>query len=304
MKLILTGAYKYTNEQIEHLESLGFDIVYVPDEREPLRVDVSDIDAVICNGLFLYNSIEKFTNLKYIQLTSAGLDRVPIDYIKDHNIQLHNARGVYSVPMAEFALCGVLQLIKQSRFFYNNQKKHIWEKHRGLTELIDKTVCIVGAGSIGNEIAKRFKSFDANVIGVDLFPADNDNFSKVYSLNSLDEVLPQSDIIILALPLTNENEEFFNEEKFSLSKENAILVNISRGRLVNQKDLINAIQTKKISGAVLDVFEEEPLDDDSPLWDFENVILTPHNSFVGENNSKRMFDIITNNLKKFNTTDL
>lgn len=298
MKLLLTGAFKYTKQQIEYIESLGYEVTFVQDERIPIDFDVSDIEAVVCNGLFLYTPIEKFKSLKFIQLTSAGLDRVPLDYIKEHNIKIANARGVYSAPMAEFALCGVLQLYKQSRFFYKNQKQHKWEKHRGLLELTDKNILIIGAGSIGSEAAKRFKAFDANVFGVDLYPNENSNFDFVYQLDELDDKLKNADVVILTLPLTTENEGFFNKDKFSLMKDNAVFVNIARGKLVNQNDLISALEQGKIAGAVLDVFEKEPLDDSSPLWEMDNVILTPHNSFVGENNNERMFDVILKNLEK------
>lgn len=296
MKLLLTGAFKYTQEQIEYIKSLGHDVVFVQDERVPIEFDISDIEAVVCNGLFLYTPIEKFKSLKFIQLTSAGLDRVPLDYIKEHNIKIANARGVYSAPMAEFALCGVLQLYNQSRFFYENQKQHKWEKHRGLLELTDKNVLIVGAGNIGSEVAKRFRAFDAKVIGVDLFPSDNPNFNEIHSIDELDNLLKTADVVVLTLPLTSDNEGFFNNEKFCLMKDSAVFVNIARGKLVNQNDLISALEQEKIAGAVLDVFDVEPLEKNSPLWDMENVILTPHNSFVGENNNKRMFKVIVENL--------
>lgn len=299
MKLLLTGAFKYTQEQIEYIKSLGHDVVFVQDERVPIEFDISDIEAVVCNGLFLYTPIERFKSLKFIQLTSAGLDRVPLDYIKEHNIKIANARGVYSAPMAEFALCGVLQLYKQSRFFYENQKQHKWEKHRGLLELIDKNVLIVGAGNIGSEVAKRFRAFDAKVIGVDLFQSDNPNFNEIYPIDELDDLLKTADVVVLTLPLTSDNEGFFNNEKFCLMKDSAVFVNIARGKLVNQNDLISALEQEKIAGAVLDVFEEEPLVDDSKLWDFENVILTPHNSFVGDMNNKRMFDTIVTNTEEY-----
>lgn len=297
MKLLLTGAFRYTDEQIEYIKSLSYDVTFVQDERIPIEFDVSDIEAVVCNGLFLYTPIEKFKSLKFIQLTSAGLDRVPLDYIKEHNIKIANARGVYSAPMAEFALAGVLQLYKQSRFFYNNQKAHKWDKHRGLLELTSKNVLVVGAGSIGSEVAKRFKAFDANVVGVDLFPNKNANFSEVLPLSELDNQLKIADVVVLTLPLTGDNAGFFNADKFNMMKNSAIFVNIARGKLVNQNDMIEAIEQSKIAGAVLDVFEEEPLAEDRKLWDFENVILTPHNSFVGDMNNKRMFDVISNNLK-------
>jgi phosphoglycerate dehydrogenase-like enzyme len=298
MKLLLTGAFKYTDEQIEYLKSLGNDIVYVQDERKKIDFDVSDIEGVVCNGLFLYNDIRHFKKLKYIQLTSAGFDRVPIDYINEHEIKIYNARGVYSIPMAEFALCGVLQLIKQSRLFYKNQNNHIWEKSRTLGELSGKTVLIVGAGNIGSEVAKRFSAFDASVIGVDITDDDRKYFDKVELLDNLDEQLKIADIVILTLPLTDSTREMFDKSKFDLMKKSSIFVNIARGPLVVESDLINSLKSGDISGAVLDVFGEEPLNENSPLWDMDNVILTPHNSFVGENNNKRMFNVIVDNLFK------
>lgn len=300
MKLLLTGAIKYTDEQIEYLKSLGNDIVYVQDERNKIDFDVSDIEGVVCNGLFLYNDIRHFKKLKYIQLTSAGFDRVPIDYINEHDIKIYNARGVYSIPMSEFALCGVLQFIKQSRLFYKNQNNHIWEKSRTLGELSGKTVLIVGAGNIGSEVAKRFSAFDASVIGVDITDDDRKYFDKVELLDNLDEQLKIADIVILTLPLTDSTRGMFDKSKFDLMKKSSIFVNIARGPLVVESDLINSLKSGDISGAVLDVFEEEPLNENSPLWDMDNVILTPHNSFVGENNNKRMFNVIVNNLEKRN----
>lgn len=299
MKLLLTGAFKCTDEQIEYLKSLGHEIVFFGDEREKLDFDVSDIEGVICNGLFVYNDIEQFRSLKYIQLTSAGFDRVPMDYIKQHGIEIHNARGVYSVPMAEFALTGILQLVKQSRFFYENQKQHIWEKSRTLGELAGKTAVIVGAGNIGSEVAKRLMAFDVTVVGIDITTDQRPYFDKIELLNNLDEQLKAADIVVLTLPLTDDTKGMFDKSKFDLMKNSCIFVNIARGQLVVENDLIDALNNKKISGAVLDVFETEPLEKTSPLWDMDNVIITPHNSFVGQNNNKRMFDVIISNLENY-----
>ena len=298
MKLLLTGAFKCTDEQIEYLESLGHEIVFFGDEREKLDFDASDIEGVICNGLFVYNDIEQFHSLKYIQLTSAGFDRVPMDYINQHGIEIHNARGVYSVPMAEFALTGILQLVKQSRFFYENQKQHIWEKSRTLGELAGKTAVIVGAGNIGAEVAKRLKAFDVTVVGIDITTDQRPYFDKIELLKNLDEQLKAADIIVLTLPLTDDTKGMFDKSKFDLMKNSCIFVNIARGQLVVENDLIDALSNKKISGAVLDVFETEPLEKTSPLWDMDNVIITSHNSFVGQNNNKRMFEVMISNLEE------
>lgn len=296
MKLLLTGAFKCTDEQTEYIKSLGHEIVFVQDEREKIDFDVSDIEGVICNGLFVYNSIEQFKSLKYIQLTSAGYDRVPMEYIKKHGIEIHNARGVYSVPMAEFAVSGILQLIKQSRFFYENQKQHIWGKSRTLGELAGKTAVIVGAGNIGSEVAKRLKAFDVTVIGIDISNENRLYFDKVEPLDNLDERLREADIVVLTLPLTNSTKGLFNKSKFDLMKNSCIFVNIARGQLVVESDLLDAFENKKLSGAVLDVFETEPLEKESPLWDMDNVILTPHNSFVGVGNTERLSKIIFENI--------
>lgn len=296
MKLLLTGAFKYTNEQIEYLKSLGNEVVFVQDERRKIGFDVSDIEGVICNGLFLYNKIEQFKSLKYIQLTSAGFDRVPLDYINDHKIKIYNARGVYSVPMAEFALTGILQLVKQSRFFYENQKQHMWEKSRTLGELSGKTAVIVGAGNIGTEVAKRLNAFNMTVIGVDICNDEKLYFDNVELFSELDEYLKIADVVVLTLPLMDSTRGMFDKTKFELMKENSIFVNLARGPLVVENDLIDSLEQKLIGGAVLDVFDVEPLEKNSPLWDMKNVILTPHNSFVGENNNKRMFKVIVENL--------
>ena len=156
MNLLVTGAWSEGKNCIAELEAMGHTVTFMQYEKDELPCSYEWVEGVICNGLFLTHPIEKFTNLRYIQLTSAGFDRVDMDYVKSHGIKIHNARGVYSIPMAEFALCGVLQLYKQAAFFRENQRKHLWEKHRGLLEIAGKNVLIVGCGSVGNECAKRF----------------------------------------------------------------------------------------------------------------------------------------------------
>ena len=299
MKLILTGAVSWSEEQIDELRNLGNEILYIQDERLPLSeqsVDVACIEGVVCNGLFLYNNIADFKNLKYIQLTSAGYDRVPLDYINEHHIEIHNARDVYSIPMAEFAISGVLQLYKQTRFFYENQRSRVWKKHRNVTELYDKAVCIVGCGSVGTECAKRFKAFGCHVIGVDLYPRADENFEKIFSLEDFETVLNECSVVVLALPLTDKTEHLMNERKLRALKPETILVNIARGAVLDTDALINILPN--IGGAVLDVFEEEPLSEDSPLWEMENVIITPHNSFVGEGNRRRLQNLILKNIEE------
>lgn len=294
MNLLLTGAWAQAKENINELEDLGHSVVFMQYEKDELPCEYDWVEGVVCNGLFLHHQIEKFTNLRYIQLTSAGFDRVPMDYLKANNIEIHNARGVYSAPMAEFAISGVLQLYKQVEFFRENQRNHVWEKHRGLLELTDKNVLVVGCGSVGNECAKRFKAFDCNVYGVDLYPREDEFYKTIYPLDELNNAIQLADIIVLTLPLTEQTKYLINEETFSLMKQGTVLVNIARGAVVDTNALLKNID--KLGGAVLDVFEEEPLSETSPLWDNKKILLTPHNSFVGEENQNRIKKIITENL--------
>lgn len=298
MKLLITGAWDCTKEQLNTLERMGHSILFMQYEKEQLPLEYEDVEGIVCNGLFLHHDIRQFPKLKYIQLTSAGFDRVPMDYVKEQQIAIFNARGVYSVPMAEFAISGVLALYKQSKFFFANQKAHTWEKHRGLLELYGKNVTIVGCGSVGTECAKRFAPFGCQVTGVDLYPYENESYQKMVSLDRLDEVLRQSDVVVLTLPLTEQTQNLFCRENFEKMKQNSVLVNIARGAVVNHRDLVEALENKLL-GAVLDVFDVEPLTEDSPLWDMENVILTPHNSFVGEGNKMRLCNIVFENLECF-----
>ena len=289
MKTIITGAFQASEEDFDRLCRLGLEITYHKDERQPVD-HPEQYEAAICNGLFLYTPIEEFTNLKYIQLTSAGMDRVPLDYIRAHGIIIHNARGVYSVPMAEFAVCGVLQLYKQSRFFAENQHAHKWEKHRGLLELCGKTVCIVGCGSVGTECAKRFGAFGCRVTGVDVAVREDDAYEVIRPLEALYKSLAEADVTVLTLPLTEETRHLIDGQALAVMKRGAVLVNIARGAVADTAALTDALRNH-LGGAVLDVFEEEPLGEDCPLWEMENVILTPHNSFVGEGNHERMMEV-------------
>ena len=294
MNLLVTGAWSDGKNCISELEAMGHNVTFMQYEKDALPCDYEWVEGVICNGLFLTHQIEKFINLKYIQLTSAGFDRVDMNYVKAHNIEIHNARGVYSIPMAEFAVCGVLQLYKQAAFFRENQKQHLWEKHRGLLELAGKNVLIVGCGSVGNECAKRFKAFDCTITGVDLYPREDSLYSEILPLDMLNEALKQADVIVLTLPLTEQTRHLIDESKLSFMKDGATLVNIARGAIIDTNALQNHID--RFTGAVLDVFEEEPLNENSTLWSKQNIILTPHNSFVGEGNGERLSTIVFLNL--------
>ena len=299
MKLLMTGAFNCTTEQKLNIEKLGCEVMFQQMENEPLSQEMFTAEGVICNGLFLHNDLDKFPNLKFVQLTSAGLDRVPVDKMNEKGITLCNARGVYSAPMAELALTGVLALYKNINTFYSNQQNHKWVKDRNVKELSGSTICIVGCGSVGTECARIFKPFANEVIAVDIVKPASELFDNYYTINNVTEAVKNADVVILTLPLTDETRNMFNKDLLSQFKSDAILVNISRGAVVNEVDLINSLKKNNLGGAVLDVFCTEPLNEESELWDFANVIITPHNSFVSSKNNERLYKVVYNNLKEY-----
>ena len=155
----------------------------------------------------------------------------------------------------------------------------------------------MGCGNVGTECAKRFQAFGCKVLGVDLYPREDNAYKKIYSLSSLDDALLQSDVVVLTLPLTEETRYMMNEQRFAKMKNGSVLVNIARGAVVDEQALLKALD-EKLLGAVLDVFEEEPLSADNLLWKKTNVILTPHNSFVGDGNIQRLNQVILRTLKE------
>ncbi len=295
MNLLITGAFKCTKEQKDKINAM-FSVDYHDDEMAQVK-NPEKYDAVVCNGLFLYNDIEKFTNLKFIQLTSAGLDRVPLQACNEKGIEVKNARGVYSTPIAEWVVLKILEIYKCSHFFRKNQDNKKWIKNRDLQELAGKEVMIVGFGDIGQNTARRLKSFDVSITAVDVIKPQSDLYDKYCFIDDIKNQLPSADIVVLTLPLTEQTKHMFDKEMFSCFKEGSVLVNISRGAVIKESDLIEC--APRFLGIALDVFEGEVLAQDNPLWELENIIITPHNSFVSNNNQQRLFNVVMNNLTEF-----
>ena len=298
MNILVTGAWQGFGECEEELEKAGHRTAFLQWEKDELPVDADWVEGIIGNGIFLSHPIEKFTNLRYIQLTSAGYDRVPMEYVEACGIEIHNAGGVYSIPMAEFAVGCVLQLFKQLPVFEDSQKKHQWKKIRTLRELAGSTVCIIGCGSVGTECAKRFRSFGCTVTGINRSKKENQYFDHIGRLSELDQRITEADIVILTLPLTDESRGLIGREQIRMMKKDAVLVNISRGGVMDYDAFVELKQgERKDLQAVFDVLETEPLEETSPLWEMPGVIITPHNSFAGEGNQRRLNQVILENLK-------
>lgn len=299
MNLLITGAFAYTPAQIECLKELGLDVYFMQQESEALPLAAEEVDAVVCNGLFLHHSLSKFANLRYIQLTSAGSDRVPMQEVEARRIFIRNARGVYSTPMAEWTICKVLDVYKGTAFALECQKEHRWEKNRKMREIAGKHVAVLGAGSVGTEVAKRFRAFGADVTGYDIAVFENETFNQIKLISDFTSDANIYDIIVATLPLTPQTKGFIGQGILDNLKEDAVFVNIARGAIVDTEALIDVLTCRSDATAILDVFEHEPLSPDSKFWEMPNVIVSPHNSFVSDGNNARMFEVIVNNLKGY-----
>ena len=296
MKLLICNYLKIEARQLDRLRALGFEVVEVPGEKDPAIAQHFDAEVVVGYMVFRHFPIEHFTSLKLIHTSSAGVEHLPHEYIREHGIGLYNAGGVFSAPIAEFVLGGVLQLYKFAPLFARQRQEKIWKQRQKQRELRDKRVCIVGAGSIGGECAWRFKALGCRVTGLRRHPAEDGRYDEVLGMDKLEEVLSGSDIVIVTTPLTEETYHLFNAERFAAMKEGAVFCNVARGRICDERALLDALDSGRLSGAVLDVCETEPLPAQSPLWERENVLLTPHTSFLGEFITERMADLLCKNL--------
>lgn len=299
MNLLLTGCFNYSENQIQYLHSLGFSIYFMQHEIGELPLAADEVDAVVCNGLFLTHDIAKFQRLSFIQLTSAGFDRVPVNKIKEQGIELHNARGVYSVPMAEWTVFRVLEHYKRAWFFKQEQENGRWTKHRGLREIAGIKVAVIGAGNVGQEVAKLFKAFGAETTGFDIHTNNTPWFDSMKQITALNECIGEFDVVVVTAPLLPSTRGLISREVLNKLKQDAVLVNIARGGLIDEKAMCEVLNIRKDLFVALDVFETEPLERASPLWNMDNVAISPHNSFVSDCNNKRMFGLIYKNLREF-----
>lgn len=297
MKILITGALEKNENIFNYLESKGFEVdILINEYDNPVCYDY---DVIICNALFMHHKIEKFMNLKYIQLTSVGYDRVPLQYIYEHNIFINNAGDIYSIPISEYVIGSILQLYKKFDYFYDCKKTKIWKKDRNIEEINGKIITIVGCGNICKEITKRLKGFEVLIYGIDRKHKKIDGIKEIFFEDSLKDLLKISDIVILTMPFTKENYNFFNSSKMKMMKKNSMLINVSRGGILDYDALIVSLKKGNIKYAVLDVFKEEPLNFNSELWNCENVIITPHNAFISNNNVDRLHKLVIENFEKW-----
>lgn len=293
-----------TEKHIGQIEKCVSGKVYwCKDEAEALE---KGYDAEV---LFLWGGSgimpEKYCNaskkLKWINSFSAGVNPIMESSIRNLPVKLTNAKGIHGKTMALTTMGYMINFMRYFPELQRRQQKHIWSKQFDIQpkEAEGTTVAVIGAGAIGSEVGRLSKAMGMRVLGVKRTVTPLEYFDEVYSNEEIDQVLAQADFVVIVTPLTDATRHMFNRDRFKAMKSDAVLINIARGAIVKEDDLIEALRSGEIGGAALDAVYNEPLPEDSPLWDMENVIITPHYSADSALYIERAMDLFCENLKLF-----
>jgi phosphoglycerate dehydrogenase-like enzyme len=268
------------------------------DDMARFLEEMKDADVLVGYMFPLELFRDAAPNLCWIHIIGAGIEHLlPLDWLPE-SVILTNNRGAHAPKTYEFAMAAILMLGNHIPRLATAQKNAKWDGHF-VTIVAGQTALVVGAGKQGSAVARAAKTLGLSVIGVDPDTHGRADFDEVVSPERLSDVLPRADFVFLTLPYTKSVHHFFGSEQFAQMKETAGFVNIARGKLVDHEALLNALESGRISGAVLDALEEEPLPADSPLWNAPNLIITPHMGCDDEvNYIDRTFDIVMENIKR------
>lgn len=215
------------------------------------------------------------TKVRWVHSLSAGVENQVFPEFVASPVPFTNARGVYKESLAEFVLASVLFFAKDFRRLLTNQAAHRWEQF-DCKMIAGRTMGIAGYGEIGRAVAQRAKAMGMKVIGCRRRPAPDGIADEVLPNDRLHDMLNWSDYVVVAAPLTPETRGMIGKAEFGAMRSEAVLINIGRGPVVDESALVDALREKRILGAALDVFDEEPLPESHPFWSLENVLLSPH----------------------------
>ncbi|MBU3174164.1 phosphoglycerate dehydrogenase [Clostridium estertheticum] len=295
--------YNYGGEKRKDIEAFGYDIKVISEENLIYNEELADIEVLVCYDPFKTLDIRKMKKLKWIQLSSIGIDQLPVEYVKKRSIIITNNKGGYSIPMGEWIVLKTLEMLKNSKKLYKNQVDRKWKMDTNLLELYGKTIGFIGTGTIANEAAKRFQGFGVTVFGVNTSGHDAEYFDRCYAMDELCEMLKLCDVVVVTVPYTKSTHHLINEDMFSSMKDRTFFINVARGNIVDENFLIKSLKNGKLAGAAIDVYEEEPLKENSKLWELDNIILTSHNSWISQMRNERRFETIYENMKRYIIND-
>lgn len=238
--------------------------------------------------------------LKWVQSISAGVDYLPLNDFSDRDILLSNGSGIHALSISEHIIGVLLGCYRGLNQSVKNQEQKIWGQDAiHYDQLAGKNLLVVGTGHIGQQLSKSIRSLGVNTYGINTTGHPVEGFTETYSIKNLSKIVSEMDIVVGILPGTHETYHIFNSDIFEKMKKSAIFINVGRGDTVHTKELITALGEKHIAFAALDVFEEEPLPKESPLWNFENVLITPHISGLTVDFQNKFMKIFLANLKSY-----
>jgi phosphoglycerate dehydrogenase-like enzyme len=271
---------------------------------EALATHLPQADVLVVSMLWKNALVTEARKLRFIQSISAGIDQYDQDILRKHGIRLANAAGVNANAVAEHAIALMLALKRHLHTGRDNQAARHW---RGMIseiaaredELAGKVLLIVGLGRIGARVARLARAFEMKVLATRRDPArGTEGADAVFGHERLPELLARADIVVIACPLTPDTENLIDARALRLMKPSAHLINVARGRVVDENALIEALQEKRIAAAGLDVTRDEPLPAGSPLWAMPNVLITPHTAGETQAYEDRVIDLLLTNLDR------
>jgi D-2-hydroxyacid dehydrogenase (NADP+) len=277
MKIIVSPR-KLPQYIVKQIEQVHKDIKLIATEDNDILEEYWPKAEIIFSGKIKADTLAKCKNLRWIQETSAGIERYFYPEFLKRDIILTNVRGMHGQTISEHIFMMMLAHTRQLKKYIHQQQNHTWKKHEidEVRLLQNKVLLIIGLGGIGQKTAQIATAFGMRVEGIANTPKNLPYVKKTYVPDMLKQALPTADFIVISVPLTEKTKGMISTAEFSLMKRDAFMVNIGRGLLIDQQAMIKALKEGEIGGAGLDVFSNEPLEEDSPLWDMENVIITPH----------------------------
>lgn len=275
------------------------------EDMDVLTKEIKDTDVLVAMLMRKFDTdlIKMGDNLKWIQSWSAGVDKFLEDnsfkYLKENEITLTSVKGIHKDSMSEQVIGYLISFSRRLPELMELKKEKVWDRLK-VDYLKDKTLSIFGLGAVGKEVAQKAQAFKMNVIGVKRNTnVEIPGVQEIYSPDQAEKVLNKSDYVVVTMPLTEETRGYFDYDKFAAMRETAYFINVARGEIVKEEEMIKALNEDLIAGAALDVFAEEPLPKESPLYEMDNVILTPHTSGLFPDYNKEAVQIFKNNLRLF-----
>lgn len=272
--------------------------------RDELAARIGEADVVVVSGLWDNGLPDRTERLRFVQSISAGVNQFDPDVFRSHGVRLASAQGANERAVAEHAMALMLALARRLPEARDNQARRHWRGMQGdfslrEDEIGGKTLLVIGIGGIGGRLARLAKAFDMEVIGLRRNPdAGANGADEVQAIAALHDVLPRADYVVLTCPLTPETRGLMDAAALGRTKQGAALVNVARGACCVEADLVAALRSGRLGSAAIDVTEEEPLPDTSPLWSMPQVLLTPHTGGETRRYEANVLAILRDNLDR------